>query len=60
VVNQFTLLDVEGSVLTIWTTDFPGTTLFEEGGGASPDPQAHVKDQVQLHDILDSIVITPR
>ncbi|HET9757966.1 MAG TPA: hypothetical protein VFP66_15795 [Candidatus Limnocylindrales bacterium] len=58
-VNQFTLLDVEGSVLVIWTTDFPGTTRFEEDGGASPDPEAHVEDQVQLQDILDSIVITP-
>jgi hypothetical protein len=59
-VNQFTLLDVEGSVLVIWTTDFPGTTLFEEDGGASPDPEAHVEDQGQLHDILESIVIHPR
>jgi hypothetical protein len=59
IVNQFTLLDVEGSVLVIWTTDFPGTTSFEVDGGASPDPQAHVEDQVQLRDILDSIVITP-
>jgi hypothetical protein len=60
IVNQFTLLDVEGSVLVIWTTDFPGTTLFEEAGGASPDPQAHIEDQGQLHDILESIVIQPR
>jgi hypothetical protein len=60
IVNQFTLLDVEGSVLVIWTTDFPGTTSFEEDGGASPDPQAHVEDQVQLRAIRDSIVITPR
>lgn len=59
IVNQFTLLDVEGSVLVIWTTDFPGTTSFEEDGGASPDPQAHVEDQAQLRAILDSIVITP-
>lgn len=59
IVNQFTFLDVQGSVLVIWTTDFPGTTLFEEGGGASPDPKAHVEDQVQLHGILDSIVIEP-
>ena len=59
-VNQFMLLDVEGSVLVIWITDFPGTTLFEEDGGASPDPQAHIEDQAQLHDILDSIVIQPR
>ncbi len=59
VVNQSTLLDVEGSVLVIWTTDYPGTTIFEEDGGASPDPEAHVADQVVLHDILDSIVLTP-
>jgi hypothetical protein len=59
IVNQFTFLDVQGSVLVIWTTDFPGTTLFEEQGGASPDPVAHVQDQVQLHGILDSIVIEP-
>lgn len=59
VVNQATLLDVEGSVLVIWTTDYPGTTIFEEDGGASPDPEAHVADQVVLHDILDSIVLQP-
>lgn len=59
-VNQFTFVDVEGSVLVIWTTDYPGTTTFEVEGGASPDPQAHVADQDQLHDIFESIVIQPR
>jgi hypothetical protein len=59
-VNQFTFLDVEGSVLAVWTTDFPATTQFEVDGGASPDPEAHVADQAQLRDILDSVVITPR
>jgi hypothetical protein len=59
-VNQFTLLDVEGSVLVIWTTDFPATTEFEVAGGAVPDPDAHVEDQEQLHDILDSIVLEAR
>ena len=58
--NQFMLLDVEGSVLIIWMDDFPGTTTFEVDGGASPDPQAHVADQDQLHDIFESIVIQPR
>lgn len=58
--NQFMFLDVEGSVLIIWITDFPGTTTFEVEGGASPDPQAHVADQGQLHDIFESIVIQPR
>ena len=37
----------------------PAPPDFEEDGGASPDPQAHVEDQVQPQDILDSIVITP-
>jgi hypothetical protein len=59
-VNQFTLLDVEGSVLVIWTTDFPGTSAFEVDGGARPNPEAHVEDQDELHDILESIVIEPR
>jgi hypothetical protein len=58
--NLFMLLDVEGSVLIIWLTDFPGTTNFEVEGGASPDPQAHVADQDQLHDIFESIVIQSR
>lgn len=53
-------LDVEGSVLIIWMDDFPGTTEFEVDGGASPDPQAHVADQDQLHDIFESIVIQQR
>jgi hypothetical protein len=57
--NQFIFLDVEGSVLIIWLTDFPGTTTFEVAGGASPDPQAHVADQDQLHDMFESIVIQP-
>jgi len=59
-VNQFTFLDVNGSVLTLWTTDYSATTAFEVGGGAAPNPEEHATDQVELHDILDSIVITPR
>jgi hypothetical protein len=56
---QFTFLDVGDSLLAIWTTDYPGTNAIEVDGGASPDPAAHVADQVALHEILDSIVITP-
>lgn len=56
---QFTFLDVGGSVLVIWTTDFPQTTQNEVDNGVAPDPEAHVADQVQLHAILDSLVITP-
>ena len=58
--EQYTFLDVSGSVLVIWTTDYPERNQFEISGGASPDPQAHVEDQVDLHAILDSIVLTPR
>jgi hypothetical protein len=58
--EQFTFLDVEGSVLAIWTTDYPMTTYYELDGGATFDPQAHADDQVELQAILDSIVIQPR
>ena len=58
--NQFIVLDAEGSVLIIWMDDFAGTTEFEVDGGASPDPEAHVADQAQLHDIFESIVIQQR
>jgi hypothetical protein len=60
IVNQLILLDVNGSLLTVWTTDYPARNEFEVGGGASLDPQAHVEDQVELHQILDSILIQPR
>ena len=60
IVNQFTLLNVGGSVLVVGTTDFPGSTEFEERAGAPRDREAHVDHQVQLHDILNSIVIRPR
>lgn len=59
-VNQFTILDVEGSVLVVWTSDFPSTTAYEEVNGAVPDADAHAEDQPLLRDMLDSIVITPR
>lgn len=59
-VNQFTFVDIGGSVLVLWTTDYPGSSSYEESVGAPADPQVHVEDQVALHEILDSIVITPR
>jgi hypothetical protein len=43
-VNLFTLLDLDGSVLVIWTTDFPCSTTFEESAGAPRDPEAHAED----------------
>lgn len=58
--HQFTFIDVDGSLLVIWTTDHPGTNGWEVDGGASPDPEGHVADQVELQAILDSIELTPR
>ncbi len=58
--HQFTFLDVDGSVLVIWTTDHPGSTGYEVDNGASPDPEAHAADQVEMDAIIDSIVLTPR
>ena len=59
-VNQFYLLDVQGSVLVIWTTDYPDRNEYEVAAGMSPDPTAHVADQQALHAILDSLRIIPR
>lgn len=57
---QFTFFDVAGSILLIWTTDYPGTNAYEQENGRALDPAAHVDDQQTLHEILDSIVFTPR
>lgn len=58
--EQFTFLDVDGSVLVLWTTDYPGTNYFEMDGGAEFDPEAHAEHQSELRAILDSIEIVPR
>ena len=58
-VNQFYLVDVDGGVLVIWTTDYQERNDFEIEAGMSPDPTAHVADQQTLHAILDSLRILP-
>jgi hypothetical protein len=57
--EQMTFVDVNGKALAMWTTDYAPRNAFEIRGGASPDPLAHVQDQVELHQILDSMVISP-
>jgi len=53
--GQFLILDVQGEVLVIRTSDFPQTSPFEISQGIAPDPGRHRADQQALHDILDSI-----
>jgi hypothetical protein len=55
---QFRILDVDGSLLVIRTTDFPETSPTEAAQGIGPDPTRHAADQVELHQILDSIRVT--
>jgi len=56
---QLRLFDINGSLLIIMTTDFPETSPFEIGAGASPDPTLHAGDQPELRAIVDSIRFTP-
>ena len=44
--------------VVIRTTDFPETSPYEVEQGVAPDPTRHVDDQVELHQILDSIRIS--
>jgi hypothetical protein len=57
--GQFRILDVEGTVVVIRTTDFADLSPFELEQGLEPDPARHVADQAALAAILDSIRITP-
>jgi hypothetical protein len=56
--DQFRIVDVNGTLLAIRTTDFPETSPYEEEQGVAPDPTRHAAHQVVLHQILDSIKIT--
>jgi hypothetical protein len=55
---QFRILDVNGTPLVIRTTDFPDTSPNEREQGIAADPTRHAADQVELHQILDSIKVT--
>jgi hypothetical protein len=56
--SQLRIVDVDGTLLVIRTTDFPETSPYEEEQGVAPDPTRHTADQVELHEIVDSIRIT--
>ena len=56
---QFRIVDVDGTLLVIRTTDYPQPSPFELQQGVTPDPNLHAADQVALHKILDSIRVTP-
>jgi hypothetical protein len=56
-VNQIRILDVSGTPVAIWTSDFPETTEFEEGQGVPLDPERHADDQIDMQQILDSVRI---
>jgi hypothetical protein len=56
--DQLRIVDVDGTLVVIRTTDFPETSPYEEEQGVAPDPTRHAADQVELHEIVDSIRIT--
>jgi hypothetical protein len=56
--TQFRILDINGTLLVIRTTDFPETSPFEIQQSNSPNPNRHTTDQVALRAILDSIKVT--
>ena len=49
------ILDVDGTLVVIRTTDFPDPTPHELAQGVEPDPTRHAGDQVEMQGILDSI-----
>jgi hypothetical protein len=53
--GQFLILDVDGGLLVLRTTDFPQTTATELGQGVASDAKRHSEDQRTLHAILDSL-----
>jgi hypothetical protein len=56
--GTFRIVDVNGTLLVIRTTDFPDTSPNELAQGVPDDPARHEADQVAMHQILDSIRIT--
>ena len=54
---QFRILDVNGQLLGIRTTDYPDISPFEAEQGVKADPKRHVADQVALRAMVDSIEI---
>ena len=57
---QFKIVDVNGALLVVRTTDFPDTSPNELSQGVGADPTRHSADQIELHQILDSITVGGR
>ena len=55
--GTYRIVAVNGTLLTIMTTDFPETSPNELSNGIADDPTRHAADQVVMHQILDSIRI---
>jgi hypothetical protein len=55
---QFWILDLNGTLLAIRTTDYPDVSPFEAEQGVRPNPKRHAADQLALQAMLDSIKIT--
>ena len=52
---QFRIVDVDGHLIVVRTTDFPGPSTYEVSQGLDPDSPLHAADQVELDAIVDSI-----
>ena len=55
--GTFRILDLDGTLVVIRTTDFPDPSPHELAQGVEPDPTRHAADQVEMQGILDSIQI---
>ncbi len=55
--GRYRIVDVNGTLLVIRTTDFPETAPNEAAQGVALDPTRHASDQVELHQMVDSIRI---
>jgi hypothetical protein len=56
--GTFSIIEVNGTLLVLRTTDFPDTSPNELANGIPDDPTRHAADQVAMQQILDSIRIT--
>ena len=53
--GQFRIIEVDGQLLVVRTTDFPETSPHELSQGVASDSTRHAADQVQMQAIVDSI-----
>ena len=53
--GTYRIVEVNGTLLIIMTTDFRETSPNELSNGIPDDPTRHAADQVAMHQILDSI-----